>query len=42
MKGNGRWNLDALVKNPSTQTFDRKIREVERDATKFEKQKKTL
>ena len=42
MKDNGKWNLDDLVKNPSMQTFDRKIREIEKDATLFEKQKKTL
>ena len=39
---NGKWNLDDLVKNPSKQIFDKKIKEVERDATQFEKQKKTL
>jgi len=39
---NGKWNLDDLVKNPSKQIFDKKIKEVEKDATQFEKQKKTL
>jgi len=39
---NGKWNLDDLVKNPSKQIFDKKIKEIKRDATKFEKQKKTL
>ena len=42
MKDNGKWNLDDLVKNPSMQTFDRKIREIEKDAALFAKQKKTL
>ena len=39
---NGKWNLDDLVKNPSKQVFDKKIKEIEKDATQFEKQKKTL
>ena len=39
---NGKWNLDDLVKNPSKQIFDKKIKEIKSDATKFEKQKKTL
>jgi len=39
---NGKWNLDDLVKNPSKQIFDKKIKEIEKDATQFEKQKKTL
>jgi oligoendopeptidase F len=39
---NGKWNLDDLVKNPSKQIFDKKIKEIERDTTQFEKQKKTL
>ena len=38
----GKWNLDDLVKNPSKQIFDKKIKEIEKDATQFEKQKKTL
>ena len=42
MKNNNKWNLDDLVKNPSAQTFDRKIKEIEKDTTLFEKQKKTL
>tara|TARA_B100001146_G_scaffold3606_1_gene3265 strand:- start:1499 stop:3271 length:1773 start_codon:yes stop_codon:yes gene_type:complete len=42
MKNNDKWNLDDLVKNPSTQTFDRKIKEIEKIATLFEKQKNTL
>ena len=39
---NGKWNLDDLVKNPSKQIFDKKIKAIEKDAAKFEKQKKTL
>ena len=39
---NGKWNLDDLVKNPSKQIFDKKIREIEKDAIQFEKQKKIL
>ena len=39
---NGKWNLDDLVKNPSKQIFDKKIKEVEKDAIQFEKQKNTL
>ena len=39
---NGKWNLDDLVKNPSKQIFDKKIREIEKDAKQFEKQKNTL
>ena len=39
---NGKWNLDDLVKNPSKQIFDKKIKEIKKDATQFEKQKKTL
>ena len=39
---NGKWNLDDLVKNPSKQVFDKKIKEIKKDATQFEKQKKTL
>ena len=39
---NGKWNLDDLVKNPSNEIFDKKIRELEKDAIQFEKQKKTL
>ena len=42
MKNNDKWNLDDLVKNPSTQTFDRKIKEIEKNAALFEKQKNTL
>ena len=39
---NGKWNLDDLVKNPSKQVFDKKIKEIKKDAIQFEKQKKTL
>ena len=39
---NGKWNLDDLVKNPSKQIFDKKIREIEKDAKQFENQKKNL
>ena len=39
---NGKWNLDDLVKNPSKQIFDKKIREIEKDAKQFENQKKIL
>ena len=27
---NGKWNLSDLVKNPSKQVFDKKIREIEK------------
>ena len=39
---NGKWNLDDLVKNPSKQVFDKKIKEIEKNARLFEKQKKAL
>ena len=39
---NGKWNLDDLVKNPSKQVFDKRIKEIERYATQFEKQKNML
>ena len=39
---NGKWNLDDLVKNPTKQIFDKKIKEIEKDARQFEKQKKIL
>ena len=39
---NGKWNLDDLVKNPSKQVFDKKIKEIEKDANKFKKKKKIL
>ena len=39
---NGKWNLSDLVKNPSKQVFDKKIREIEKKSTQFEKQKKIL
>ena len=39
---NGKWNLSDLVKNPSKQVFDKKIKAIEKDATQFEKQKKIL
>ena len=39
---NGKWNLSDLVKNPTKQVFDKKIREIEKKATQFEKQKKIL
>ena len=42
MKYNGKWNLDDLIKNPSKQIFDKKIKEIEKDARQFEKQKKIL
>ena len=29
---NGKWNLDDLVKNPSKQVFDKKIKEIKKDA----------
>ena len=39
---NGKWDLSDLVKNPSKQVFDKKIREIEKKSTQFEKQKKIL
>ena len=39
---NGKLNLDDLVKNPSKQVFDKRIKEIERYATQFEKQKNML
>ena len=39
---NGKWNLDDLVKNPSKQIFDKKIKEIEKDSKQFENQKKIL
>jgi oligoendopeptidase F len=39
---NGKWNLSDLVKNPTKQVFDKRIKEIEKNATQFEKQKKIL
>ena len=39
---NGKWDLSDLVKNPTKQVFDKKIREVEKNASLFEKQKNAL
>ena len=39
---NGRWNLDDLVKNPTRQTFDRKINEIQKQSDKFAKNKSQL
>ena len=39
---NGKRDLSDLVKNPSKQVFDKKIKAIEKDATQFEKQKKIL
>ena len=39
---NGKWDLSDLVKIPSKQVFDKKIKAIEKDATQFEKQKKIL
>ena len=38
----GMWDLDDLIKNPTRQTFDKKIREVEKQAEKFAKNKSQL
>ena len=37
---NGKWDLSDLVKIPSKQVFDKKIKAIEKDATQFEKQKR--
>ena len=36
---NGKWNLDALVKNPTRKTFDKKINEIQRQSERFAKNK---
>ena len=38
----GIWDLNDLVKNPNRQTFDRKIREIEKQSEKFVKNKSQL
>ena len=37
---NGKWNLSDLVKNPSKQVFDKKIREIEKKIHTVRKAKK--
>ena len=39
---NGKWDLSDLVKNPTRQVFDKKIKEIEKHAKQFQMQKKTL
>ena len=39
---NGKWDLSDLVKNPTKQVFDKKIKEIEKNATQFQTQKTTL
>ena len=39
---NGIWNLDDLVKNPTKQVFDKKIKEIEKSTHKFSKNKSVL
>ena len=34
---NGIWDLDDLVKNPTKQVFDKKIKEIEKSTHKFSK-----
>ncbi len=38
----GLWNLDDLVKNPSRQTFDKKINEIKKQSERFSKNKSQL
>ena len=38
----GIWDLDDLVKNPTRQTFDKKINEIEKQSKKFAKNKSQL
>ena len=38
----GIWNLDDLVKNPTRQTFDKKIKEIQRQSERFAKNKSQL
>ena len=38
----GIWNLDDLVKNPTRQTFDKKIKEIQKQSEKFAKNKSQL
>ena len=37
---NGKWDLSSLVKNPTRQVFDKKIKEIEKYAKQFQIQKK--
>jgi len=39
---NGRWNLDDLVKNPTRQVFDKKIKEIQKQSDRFAKNKSHL
>ena len=39
---NGRWNLDDLVKNPTRNTFDKKINDIQKQTEKFAKNKSHL
>ena len=38
----GIWDLDDLVKNPTRQTFDKKINEIEKQSERFAKNKSQL
>ena len=38
----GRWDLDDLVKNPTRQSFDRKIKAIQKQSEKFAKNKSLL
>ena len=38
----GKWDLDELVKNPTRQTIDKKLAEIEKNAKKFTSVKKKL
>ena len=39
---NGKWDLSDLVKNPTVQVFDKKIKEIQKKAIQFERQKDAL
>ena len=39
---NGKWDLSDLVKNPTAQVFDKKIKEIQKKAIQFERQKDAL
>ena len=42
MDENGRWSLNDLVKNPTRQTFDKRINEIQRQSDRFMKNKSQL
>ena len=39
---NGIWDLSDLVKNPTRQTFDKKIKEIQKQSDRFAKNKSKL